>query len=408
MNHHQKKKKKNNKKKTKQLLRLGHPARLSKIATPYSFESRLAAQDGADVVHGLRTEMRAAAKSRDKSVRREARALRAELRAREKKLAKQVVIDSRVIFATCVGAARLHDDPETNKFDVIVIDEAAQAPEITSWIPLLLGKRAILAGDHKQLAPTVKSDRAALLRHTLFDRLVDKCPTALLTTQYRMHALISDWASHASYRGLLVPASEIAYCTIPNLPVLRVIDTAGAGFCDDSSSQNTFQSSEGAVRIKNSSIANPQEAEIVVYQVRQLIYHHKLPPTEVCIISPYNAQLAAIRDCLHRRLPEDKAHAVDVKTVDGYQGGERTAIVISLTRSNERREIGFLADERRFNVACTRAKRHLCLICDSDTVRTSPFIASLLDHIEEHGDYTYYDPTCFDNDDFFSDSDGDK
>ena len=368
------KKKKKKKKKAELFLRLGHPARISSVvASMASMETRLKSADGADVVEDARNEVR---RLEQEKKYREARAVRAEVRRRERDLASRLVLTSRVVFATCTGAAHLHnylkhtgdDVDDTEKFDVVVVDEAAQATEIACWIPLLLGKRAVLAGDHKQLAPTVKAAKASCLAVTLFERLLPSHPSVLLKTQYRMHQFISDWASGASYRHELVPAPSVAEDVIPGVPVLLVIDHAGHDFFDDSDDSNK-------------SISNDREADIVAKHVTRLLTH--LPPSDICVIAPYNAQVQALRD----RLPD----GVDAKTVDGYQGGERDAVVLSLTRSNEKKIIGFLDDDRRLNVAVTRAKRHLCVVCDSDTVRASPLIASLLDHIGDHGDYDIFE-----------------
>jgi len=338
--------------------------------------------------------------------------VRAELRRREAELSRRVVRDAACVFATCVGAAHLvatsnrgqnntnsrsrssshDDDDDAALFDVVVLDEAAQALEIAAWIPLAMAKRAVLAGDHKQLPPTVKADAAVgVLGRTLFERLVGFGKTAtsttgirtvLLDTQYRMHPDICEWASVASYGGLLcADASVVARAPITSLtsgealPALLAIDTAGEGLADDAGDDDEPHSKEHGVH----SVANAGEAEVVARHVRRLIRKHGLAPSAVCVIAPYNAQVQALRD----RLPP----TVEAKTVDGYQGGERDAVVLSLTRSNRHRRIGFLADDRRLNVAVTRAKRHLCVVGDSDTVRTSPMIASLLDHIENKGEY---------------------
>ena len=392
------------------LLRLGHPARLSEAASRYSMEEVLRTADGADVLEDARAELRNLRKdaaadrasAKRTAARRETRVVRAELRDREKKLAKDVVKRCAVVFATNVGAAsRLLDDAPP--FDLVVVDECAQALEISCWIPLLRGKRAVLAGDHRQLAPTVKCDDgdpnnapAALLKATLFERLMDdRRPgrgeahiSLLLATQYRMHGDISDWASAATYDGRLRAAPS---CVARDLyagsflpppvnpddairPMVHV-DTAGLGFFDDSDAKTRDDADEhGAL-----SVANPREAAVVASHVA-LLLAAGLAAAQICVIAPYNAQVAALRGAL-------EGTGVEARTVDGYQGGERDAVVLSLTRSNEARAVGFLADERRLNVAVTRARRHVAVVCDADTVRSSPFIAALLDHVADAGDY---------------------
>ncbi|KAH8048166.1 ATP-dependent 5'-3' RNA helicase [Aureococcus anophagefferens] len=393
------------------LLRLGHPARLSEAASRYSMEEVLRTADGADVLEDARAELRNLRKdaaadrasAKRTAARRETRVVRAELRDREKKLAKDVVKRCAVVvFATNVGAAsRLLDDAPP--FDLVVVDECAQALEISCWIPLLRGKRAVLAGDHRQLAPTVKCDDgdptnapAALLKATLFERLMDdRRPgrgeahiSLLLATQYRMHGDISEWASAATYDGRLRAAPS---CVARDLyagsflpppvnpddairPMVHV-DTAGLGFFDDSDAKTRDDADEHGA----ASVANPSEAAVVASHVA-LLLAAGLDAAQICVIAPYNAQVAALRGAL-------EGTGVEARTVDGYQGGERDAVVLSLTRSNEARAVGFLADERRLNVAVTRARRHVAVVCDADTVRSSPFIAALLDHVADAGDY---------------------
>ena len=370
-----------------QLLRLGHPARLSPIVLRHAVERRLRDADGADVVEDARNEARDLARraATDKAARRDVRAVRAEVRRREGELLTRLVGATRVVFATNAGAARREICEE--RFDLVVVDEAAQALEASCWIPLLKGDRAILAGDHKQLPPTVKCDgiEAELLGRTLFERLMeDKRPgcnerrSVLLTTQYRMHGDICAWASAASYGGLLEAAPVCVRRDLyedylandeDRLGVMVHVDTCGLGLDDDSS---------GAEEHGAHSVGNEGEARVVVKHV-ELLLKRGMAPGHICVVAPYHAQVTLLRTML----PPD----VDCKTVDGYQGGERDAVVLSLTRSNPHRVVGFLADERRLNVAVTRARRHVCVVGDSDTVRASPFIAALLDHVATVGDY---------------------
>ena len=244
---------------------------------------------------------------------------------------------------------------------------------------MLKGDRAILAGDHRQLPPTVKCDgiAAEVLGRTLFERLMeDRRPgcserrSVLLTTQYRMHGDICAWASAASYGGRLEAAPVCVgrdlyedYLTSNDdaIAVMVHVDTCGLGLDDDSS---------GAEEHGAHSVGNEGEARVVVKHV-ELLLKRGMAPGNICVVAPYHAQVTLLRTLL--------PPAIDCKTVDGYQGGERDAVVLSLTRSNPHRVVGFLADERRLNVAVTRARRHVCVVGDSDTVRASPFIAALLD-----------------------------
>lgn len=361
------------------LLRLGHPARLAPEILRYSLESRIEKGDAGKVLQDARAELQEFEGARKY---REARAVRKEIHRREREAALAELSAASVVFSTLVGAARLADfedgeGPRSQSFDVVVIDEAAQALEIACWIPLLRCERCILAGDHKQLAPTVKTrdfHAARCLGSTLFENLISAgCPSVMLTTQYRMHRDISDWASETSYQGRLSPHSSCAARSLDGFAALAVIDTAGCDMHDDWNPRS-------GDKHRFASISNKAEADIVVGVVKRLL--RCLAPSDVCVIAPYNAQVAILREHLF-------STGVECKTVDGFQGGECEAVVLSLTRSNKKNVIGFLGDERRLNVAITRAKRHVTIVCDSDTVRTSPFIAKLLDYVADRGDYVY-------------------
>ncbi|KAJ8601055.1 hypothetical protein CTAYLR_004483 [Chrysophaeum taylorii] len=334
-------------------VRVGHPARLSSAAARHALECHMERADGAEVVADVRKELRELVAGRRW---REARKTRRELASREAKLA-ETVLRRAVVFSTNAGAAFLEAE-----FDLVVVDEAAQALEASCWIPILKASdagRVVLAGDHKQLAPVVRSgNENSVLRTSLFERLVrTRVPRVMLDTQYRMRPAVCDWPSRAFYGGRL--ATAIGGCA-----ELVVLDTAGF-----------FEEEEES---KGGSTSNPQEARLAADHARSL-------EGDVCVIAPYAAQVREIR-----RLLVDSA--VDVNTVDAFQGAERDAVVLSLTRANASRTLGFLHDDRRLNVAVTRARRHLCVVCDSFTVRASPMIASLLDYIEDHGDYRFYEP----------------
>ncbi|KAJ1457780.1 P-loop containing nucleoside triphosphate hydrolase protein [Pelagophyceae sp. CCMP2097] len=391
------------KRRTISVVRLGHPSRLSAVALRHSLEAKLKNADGVEVVQDARDELRRHEKAaalagkdhaRRKSARRDAQAVRGELRARESALVSALLRGTNVVFCTNVGAnSRLLDDVEKHqgKFDLVVVDEAAMALEVACWIPLLRGRRACLAGDHKQLAPTIKVGDAAskkVLEATIFERLIeDRRPVwrdvaILLDTQYRMHGDICGWASKASYGGRLVSANvcvarDVAALGLPKggaaaPPPMVVIDHAGCGYDDDGDAKDGKE--HGAA-----SIANAQEAAVVVQHVESLLACG-LRPQQICVIAPYNAQVAELRVRL-------EPLGVDARTVDGYQGGERDAVVLSLTRSNAQKCVGFLGENRRLNVAVTRARRHVAIICDSETVRSDKFIAALLDHAERVGEY---------------------
>ncbi|KAF0698472.1 Aste57867_10895 [Aphanomyces stellatus] len=366
------------------LTRIGHPARLLPQVLKHCLDAKIQRAEGTQIIADIRKELAALkpTKATRFAVRQESKLLRKEIRMREQKVVTEIVQHSDVVFATNAGAATklLRDQV----FDVVIIDEAAQALEVSCWIPLLKAKRCVLAGDHQQLPPTVKSQLAPRRGLTLFDRVVDMAHTTdvvrMLSTQYRMHADISDWASKAMYEGKLLSSDAVATRKLQDLPhvasgeddslvhaTLLIVDTAGCGLDEDESEQM--------------SKSNAGEAGVVVKHVEALLAAG-LRPHEVAVITPYNGQVAMLKSLL---LP---AHpTLEVRSVDGFQGCEKEAVVMSLVRSNAKKQVGFLADDRRMNVAVTRAKRHVALIGDTDTLSAHPFLKTLIEHFEELGEY---------------------
>jgi predicted DNA helicase len=238
-----------------------------------------------------------------------------------------------------------------------------------------------LAGDHCQLPPTVLSREAAQegFGVSLLERLMQLTGGSLarqLTTQYRMHAQIMDFPSREFYQTSLAADASVREHLLKDLPgvetsdqttaPLEFIDTAGAGFSEE-------QEADGASRL------NRQEAELIVTHARRLLAAG-LEPRQVAVITPYAAQARLIRELL--QIP-----GLEVDTVDGFQGREKEAILITLVRSNDEGEIGFLADTRRMNVALTRARRKLTVVGDGATIANHPFYQRLLAFAEEQGVY---------------------
>jgi predicted DNA helicase len=269
------------------------------------------------------------------------------------------------------------------QFDLAVIDEACQSTEPGCWIPLLRSERLVLAGDHCQLPPTVVSPEAARdgFRVSLLERLMSLYGPPLarrLDVQYRMHADIMEFPSAEFYDGSLQADATVAahrLCDLPGVAAsplterpLDFIDTAGAG--DDEQLEP-----DGESRL------NPGEAEVVVRQVEALLAAG-LPVSDVAVIAPYAAQVRWLRSLLW-----EKHAGLEIDTVDGFQGREKEAVVISLVRSNATGEIGFLADVRRMNVALTRARRKLVVIGDSSTISHHAFYGRMLEYFELLGAY---------------------
>jgi ATP-dependent RNA/DNA helicase IGHMBP2 len=403
-------------------VRIGHPARIKPGILQYSLEAQVQNSEGTEIVQTVRQELQSylqillrpkSSSSRGtddkRTAYREVKLLRQEVRQRETKVVQSLLQDAQVILCTTVGAAnRILKDME---FDLVIIDEAAQALEASCWIPIQKGKRLILAGDHCQLPPTIKSHDPKIqkgLSITLFERILNVYArnadqvSRMLQVQYRMHQSIADWASGAMYHGQLQTHESVAHHVLSDLigahrhfrnggddfvdddddddddddcsgedhdqPALLLIDTAGCGMEEGETSAG--------------SRFNQGEAQLVVQHVQTLL-RAGLKPEEIAVISPYNGQVELLRTLL---LPEI-APKLEIRSVDGFQGGEREAVVLSLVRCNHKGVIGFLGDSRRLNVAITRAKRHCAVICDTETVTKSKFIGGLIDWMEQHGEY---------------------
>ncbi|PRY15692.1 putative DNA helicase [Pontibacter ummariensis] len=309
----------------------------------------------------------------------------------EEYITEDLLNNVQVITCTLVGAA--NKAIRHLEYDTAFIDEAAQALEPACWIPITRAKRVVLAGDHCQLPPTVKSFEAEKggLSRTLFEKCIERQPevAVMLKTQYRMHHEIMEFSNQQFYKGELhahesVHSSDLySYKDIfaPGLAV-EFVDTAGCGY-------NEVETPE------SQSSANPDEANLLLNHLTQLLkdYSHEEEGTEplrIGVIAPYRAQINYLQDRVEH-LPllhelKQKRH-LSVGTVDSFQGQERDIIYISMTRSNESGEIGFLADIRRMNVAMTRAKKKLVIVGDSATLSQNPFYAAFLTYVESIGAY---------------------
>ncbi|MFZ2900757.1 MAG: AAA domain-containing protein [Saprospiraceae bacterium] len=295
----------------------------------------------------------------------------------EDRLIDQILTSAQVITCTLVGAA--HPVLEHRRFRTVVIDEAAQALEPATWIPIIRASRVVLAGDPYQLPPTVKSVEAQ--RKGLDVTLIERCiamwnDVSLLTVQYRMHNAIMGFSNEMFYKGVLRAAEGIHDHRLDfggHEPV-TFIDTAGCGF-------------DEMVKEEYQSRYNPQEFHILcehLYQLVESYADHPLP--SIALISPYREQVAHMEatvkeDPLLASLP------LTINTIDGFQGQERDVVYLSLVRSNAKGQIGFLDDYRRMNVAMTRAKKLLVVVGDSATIASHEFYRSLLDYVDRKGHY---------------------
>ena len=295
----------------------------------------------------------------------------------EDRLIDQILSSAEVITCTLVGAS--HRVLSKRKFKTVVIDEAAQALEPATWIPIRKASKIVLAGDPFQLPPTVKSQAAKKggFNISLIEKLLHKSPDfTLLTTQYRMHEAIMGFSNEQFYGGELKADASVAQHSldIGEHKAVVFIDTAGCGF-------------EEKVNEETKSRYNPEEFQILcehLYQLKDKFEERALP--SVALISPYREQILHMKQEVEEdtRL-EDIPLAIN--SIDGFQGQEREIVYISLVRSNDKGEIGFLNDSRRMNVAMTRAKKLLVVIGDSATVGRHKFYEKFMDYVEKNGEY---------------------
>ncbi|VTT99335.1 dna-binding protein smubp-2 : DNA-binding protein OS=Blastopirellula marina DSM 3645 GN=DSM3645_25482 PE=4 SV=1: DbpA: AAA_11: AAA_12 [Gemmataceae bacterium] len=373
-------------------VRLGHPARvapeLRSRAIDILSEKHPDARQARKVAKEAFALFRQADKwTRDRpqpgekaALRREARQLLGESRRLEALAIERVLDETRIVCATLTGL----DSQLLGKrrFALCVIDEACQSTEPACWLPLLRADRVVLAGDHCQLPPTVLSPQAAEdgLAVSLMERLVGLFgPDAsrLLTIQHRMHAAIMGFSNAEFYDNALVAHESVAGHTLAGLDGVRAepltespaefLDTAGASYDEE------LEEDTGSRR-------NVQEASLAARQVRKLLAAG-VRAAQIGLITPYRAQVRHLRDLLA------DVEGLEIDSVDGFQGREKEAIVVSLVRSNAEGEIGFLSDTRRTNVALTRARRKLVVIGDSATLSNHPFYQRMLAYFEGLGAY---------------------
>jgi hypothetical protein len=363
-------------------LRLGHPARVLPAVLEHTLDERVRGHEQARLARELVGEaLRLRARARKRKTRRgpgrfsearederEARRLFAEARRLEDRAEADVLDRARVVCATLSGLGG--GVLGSRRFALAVVDEATQAVEPAAFLALLRAERAALAGDHLQLPPTVLSAEAQAggLAVSLFERLM-ALPQRLSVTlaeQYRMNEQIMRFPSDALYGGRLRAHPAVAQHHLDGAP-LELVDTAGRGF-----EEETPPGSD--------SKRNPGEAELAEAEVARLL-GLGVPAAEVAVIAPYDAQVSLLRG----RLALQVAQGLEVDTVDGFQGREKEAVVLSLVRSNAEGDLGFLADIRRMNVALTRARKKLVVIGDGATVARHPFYEAFLHYAQRIG-----------------------
>ncbi len=298
----------------------------------------------------------------------------------EERIAREIIREADVVLTTNSSAGL--DVVDYGSYDVAIIDEVTQATIPSVLIPINRARRFVLAGDHKQLPPTILSEKAKELGNTLFEGLIERYPgkSEMLTVQYRMNERLMEFPSREFYGGRIEADESIRAITLADLgvkspacdglwnEVLRPENVLV--FVDTSGREDRFERQ----RYGSESRENPLEARLVKEVVEKLL-ELGLNPEWIGVITPYDDQ----RDLIRSLLPEE----VEVKTVDGYQGREKEVIVLSFVRSNRKGELGFLKDLRRLNVSLTRAKRKLILIGDSSTLSVHPTYKRLVEFVSE-------------------------
>ena len=400
------------------VLRIGNPTRVNDKMLGFTYERRFESHADYPQLWAIRKAIRELRKNRKKGSenyhqkmdRLKSRAAEIELR-----INAELFGEARVIACTLVGSA--HHLLEGMKFGTLFIDEAAQALEAACWIPMKRASRVILAGDHCQLPPTVKSIAAlrAGLGKTLMERIAENKPevVTLLKIQYRMNDEIMRFSSDWFYGGKVESAPQIKYRSVLDYDhPITWIDTSneenqitieGEDAPEDSASTSSSESasSPASATNQNSDLnfkeqfvgesfgrINKAEAELTLLTLAE--YFTKIgkqrvlsESIDVGIISPYRAQVQYLKKLIKKyEFFKPYRHLISVNTVDGFQGQERDVILISLVRSNDEGQIGFLKDLRRMNVAMTRARMKLIILGNKDTMTKHPFYKKLWEYVE--------------------------
>ncbi|MFA0960883.1 AAA domain-containing protein [Roseivirga sp. BDSF3-8] len=378
------------------VLRIGHPARVTAPVISNTLDARIASHDSFKDLKTVRKradEMRnmaykykrkygKAEKEQRKLLIRESHRMRGEADMLEHYIVNDLMEQVQVVLCTLVGAS--HELLRGRTFGTVFIDEAAQAIEPACWIPILKAHRVIFAGDHCQLPPTVRSIEAARdgLSETLFEKAISRQEAdVMLTIQYRMHRDIMNFSSSWFYENRLRAHPSVAQSLLPGYDrALLYIDTAGCGYTEqvDKETLSTYNTEEADLLLRHlKESLQALGGEQVVEQ-----------GLTIAVIAPYKAQVNLLRD---KAAADEEFRQytpiLSIDTVDAFQGQERDIIYISLVRSNEKGIIGFLSDIRRMNVALTRAKQRLVVLGDSATLGTHDFYSRFVDYAQEVNGY---------------------
>ena len=366
------------------VLRIGNPTRVNDKMLSFTYERRFESHPDYELLWAIRKairDLRSHRKRGDERFHQKMERLKERATELELRINAQLFGEARVIACTLVGSAnRLL---EGQKFGTLFIDEAAQALEAACWIPIRRVSRVILAGDHCQLPPTIKSFAAmkAGLGKTLMERIVENKPetVTLLKMQYRMNEEIMRFSSDWFYGNKVESAPEVKYRSILDLDIpMTWIDTSEFNY--PLFREEFVGESFGRI--------NKAEAELTLLALetyfkkigKERILDERL---DVGVISPYRAQVQYLRRLFKKReFFKPYRSLISVNTVDGFQGQERDIILISLVRANDEGQIGFLRDLRRMNVAITRARMKLIILGDASTMTRHPFYKKLYEYID--------------------------
>ncbi len=362
------------------VLRIGNPSRVDDKMLSFTYERRFESHPDYPQLWAIRKAIRQLRQNRkrgDQKWHQKMESLKDRATALEIAINQQLFGEARVIASTLVGSAnRLLDGM---KFGTLFIDEAAQALEAACWIPIRRAGRVVFAGDHCQLPPTVKCYEALKggLGKTLMERIVEQKPevVTLLTMQYRMNEEIMRFSSDWFYHNMVESAPEVKYRSILDLDLpMTWID----------SEEIRVKSEE----LRDNSLSNEFEAHLTLLTLQayyEMIGKERIlsERLDVGIISPYRAQVQYLRQLVRKsEFFKPFRSLISVNTVDGFQGQERDIIVISLVRSNDEGQIGFLRDLRRMNVAITRARMKLIILGDRHTLCRHPFYRKLWQYVQ--------------------------
>lgn len=383
------------------VLRIGNPTRVNDKMLGFTYERRFEAHPDYPQLWAIRKAIRELRKNRKKgseSYHQKLERLKSRATELEIRINSELLGEARVIACTLVGSA--HRLLEGMKFGTLFIDEAAQALEAACWIPMRRALRVILAGDHCQLPPTVKSIAAlrAGLGKTLMERIAENKPevVTLLKIQYRMNEEImrfsSDWFYHGEvesapqikYRSILEDDSPITWIDTSNEENQVTIegdDVVSGEKRDDMNFHEQFVGeSFGRINKAEADLTLLTLAEYLTQVGKRRVLEESI---DVGIISPYRAQVQYLKRLLKKyEFFKPYRRLISVNTVDGFQGQERDVILISLVRSNDEGQIGFLKDLRRMNVAMTRARMKLIILGDKSTMTKHPFYQKLWEYVE--------------------------